>query len=107
MTIQQLLQATTECDNGLLDFNLGTNRSFLYKKKWYPLRATVNFAKELNDESELTTDRALLELGLVLPYTRIDNISFDNQLPVSIDSNEALNEVKILASILRSLTSEH
>jgi hypothetical protein len=49
MNLIELEQSIEECNNGQLNFNLGRNRfAFLYKKKWYPLRATVNRAKELS-----------------------------------------------------------
>jgi len=104
MTIQQILQAINECNNGLLDFNLGNNRSFLFNKNWYPLRATVNRARELNGETELTTDRALFELCTILHYTRIDEVSFVNNLPIVINPTETMEEIKKIATILKSLT---
>ncbi len=104
MTIHQILQAINECDNGQIDFNLGNNRSFLFNKNWYPLRATVNRAKELNGEPELTTDRALFELCTILHYTRIDEVNFINNFPVAITQLEAMAEIRKIASILKSLT---
>lgn len=47
MNKQNLMQAINECNNGQLSFNLGNNRSFVYKKKWYPLRASINRAREI------------------------------------------------------------
>jgi hypothetical protein len=104
MTIQQLLQAINECNNGQLHFNLGNYRSFLINKRWYPLRATVNRAREINGETELTTDRALLELCNILHYTRIEEVSFENNQPVVINPNETIEEIGKIATILKSLT---
>ena len=56
MTIVELLQSIAECNIGQLNFKLGQNRfSFLYAKHWYPLRATVNRARELNNEGSNLT----------------------------------------------------
>jgi hypothetical protein len=104
MNKQNLMQAINECNNGQLSFNLGNNRSFLFKKKWYPLRATINRAREINQESELTTDRALLELCITFDYVKIGEINFTNNLPVAINQNEILNEVKLIAGILNGLS---
>jgi nitric oxide synthase oxygenase domain/subunit len=82
---------------------LGNNRAFLFDRKWYPLRTTVNRAKTLSKETELTTDRALFELNSILHYIRIDEVSFVNHLPAEIDSGETLEGVRKLAAILKSL----
>jgi hypothetical protein len=103
MNLQNLLHAINECDHGELVFNLGNNRSFLYQKKWYPLRATINRARGLNSENELTTDRALLELSTILDYIRIGEIMFKSYLPVSINHAETIIEIKKIANILNSL----
>jgi hypothetical protein len=106
MTITELLQSITECNNGQLNFNLGTNRfAFLYSKKWYPLRATVNRAKELsNENANLTKNEALVELVNILPYTRVDEIEFLNNFPVEISNVEILEEVNKISIILQQLT---
>lgn len=104
MRKQDLLQAIRTCNAGTLQFNLGISRAFLYSKRWYPLRATVNYARALNGKSELTTDRALVELVYLQPYTRVSDINFTNNLPVSIGQPEAILEVKELAGILKRLT---
>ena len=104
MTQNELMIAIEDCNNGHLNFNLGYNRAFLFSKRWYPLRATVNHARSIIHETELTTDRALLELVLVLPYTRISEIEFVNNFPVELNQNELFEEVKKIAAILNSLT---
>lgn len=104
MTQHELIIAIEDCNKGQLNFNLGRNRAFLFSKRWYPLRATVNHAREFIFETELTTDRALLELVLVLPYTRISEIEFVNNFPVELNQNELFEEVKKIARILNSLT---
>jgi hypothetical protein len=104
MTKQNLIQAINECNNGQLSFNMGNNRSFLFDKNWYPLRATINRAREINHETELTTDRALLELCMTFDYIKIGEVYFINCFPVAINQTEILNEVKCIADILRQLS---
>ena len=102
--MQNLLQAINECNNGQLVFNLGNSRSFLHNKKWYPLRATINRSRAVNDEPELTSDRALVELCHTLDYIRIEEIDFTNNLPVSLNQSDIINEVQKISIILKSLT---
>lgn len=104
MTIEQILQAINECNNGQLNFNLGSNRSFLFNKRWYPVRSTINRAREINGEAELTTDRAQIELCTILHYTRIDEVRFSNNRPVLINQVETIDEIKKISIILTSLT---
>ena len=89
-----------------MNFNLRSNLiAFLYKKKWYPLRATVNRAIVKNNETvELTTHNALLELVILLPYTRVEKIEFLNNFPVKINSDDTLVEVNKISIILQQLT---
>lgn len=103
MELQNLLKAINDCNNGNLTFNLGNNRSFLFNKKWYPLRATINSARAQCHESELTTDRALLELCLTMDYIKIGEVNYKNNLPVLINQAEALKEVSKITDILKGL----
>lgn len=104
MTLHHLLQAIQECDNGQFAFNTGEIRAFLFGKKWYPLRATINRAREIaNETSDLTTDRALVELVYLNKWTRVSDVLFQNQTPLSIDTNEELKEAKQLSATLNSL----
>ncbi len=103
MELQNLLKAINDCNNGNLPFNSGNNRSFLFNKRWYPLRATINSARAQCQESELTTDRALLELCLTMDYVKIGEVDFKNNLPVSINQAEALKEVSKITDILKGL----
>ena len=106
MNLTELEKAITECNNGNLNFNLRSNLiAFLYKKKWYPLRATVNRAIVINNKTiELTTHNALLELVILLPYTRVKKIEFLNNFPVEINSDDTLEEVNKISIILQQLT---
>jgi hypothetical protein len=104
MTEQDLNKAIEECDNGLLIFNLGSHRSFLFKNKWYPLRAVVNRAMQISGKNELTTDRALLLLSQVCHYTRIDKVVFREYSPVLLDNSQKMAELKKISSILSDLT---
>lgn len=105
MTIESLLIAINECNNGDLNFNLGETRSFLFHKKWYPLRATVNRARELSNETpDLTPDRALVELVFLNLWVRVQVIRFNHHLPIEATSDQTSNEVKSLSEILYNLT---
>lgn len=104
MKLEHLLQAIEVCDQGFLQFNLGHKRAFLFGKKWYPLRATINHGRSINKESALTTDRALLELIRLLPYSNIKEIYFSNSTPVVLTQTEITEEVNKITHVLKSLT---
>jgi hypothetical protein len=104
MNKQNLMQAINECNNGQLPFNLGNNRSFLFNKKWYPLRATINRARAINHEGELTTDRALLALCTILDYIKIGEVDFTTYIPIEINQSEIINEVKLISDLLKGLS---
>ena len=105
MTLQHFIQAIQECDNGQLQFNLGNPESFLFEKKWYPLRATLRRAAENAGDPEITTTQGALDelvsLGL---WTRVKKISFHLRRPVDINQNELIEEVKALSGKLFRLT---
>src|SRR5688572_26934882 len=106
MTVIHLNQAIQECNDGQLDFNLGEVRSFLYEKKWYPLRATINRAATLaNENNDLTTDRALVQLVYLNLWTRVSDINFQTPFPLEINNNEFLEETKKLSKILFAITN--
>lgn len=107
MTIENIRQAIETCDNGDLNFNLGNNRSLLYNSKWYPLRAVVNFARGINNEGDLTTNNAQLALSLVIPYLRIARIDFLDHLPIALNNNEKLNEIKFINEIIGGLVNNN
>lgn len=105
MTKQELILAIEECDKGLFVFNNGSHRSFLYQNNWYPLRATVNRARQIAGEDELTTDRALWQLSQILDYIRIDEVVFEGNFPIVISQYEKMAEIKKVSSILNDLTA--
>ncbi len=105
MILQNLNQATQECNIGALNFNLGEVRAFLFENKWYPLRATINRASELaHENNNLTTDRALVQLVYLGVWTRIKDVTFHNQLPITLNDNEKLFESNKLAQKILILT---
>lgn len=104
MTILNLIESIQECDNGQVLFNLGKMRSFLYKNNWYPLRAIINHASNLAGEnSDLTTDQALVKLVGLGFWTRVENIDYTNNFPVVC--NETVNEINKLINVLYYLSS--
>lgn len=105
MTINHLLQAIDDCNNGHLVFNLGNVRAFLHGKRWYPLRATINRgAEHANENSDLTTDRALVALVYLGVWTRVKDINFENQLPAEAQPDEISEETRRLSKILYQIT---
>jgi hypothetical protein len=105
MTINHLNQAIADCNNGLIQFNLGSPRSFLFENKWYPLHAVYNYASGLaNQPNDIPVDSALtLLLRDLLPYTRIKNVAFNNHLPVPLTDAEKLEESRNLSMMLSQL----
>jgi hypothetical protein len=104
MTINHLSNAIQECDNGLLQFNLGNPESFLYGKCWYPLRATVKRAAEIaGDPPITTTDGALVKLVDLGLWTKIQKVTFLNHNPVELNQNDKLEQTKTLITLLTSL----
>jgi hypothetical protein len=100
------MQAIQECDNGQLQFNLGIVRAFLYGKKWYPLRATLNrAATHANEPDNLTTDRALVQLVYLDVWTRVTDINFQTHLPVLGDVVCLNEEIKKLSRVLFLITN--
>jgi hypothetical protein len=104
MNVNDIITAINACNQGNVEFNLGTNRAFLYGKKWYPLRGLVNHAKRLTGENgDLTTDRALVEFSYLMPYVRIADIQFNNQLPVEIGQETVIDEMRYLTDTMKRL----
>jgi len=108
MTKDELVMAIDECNNGQLNFNLGSERfSFLYGAGWYPLRATVNRAREISNEScNLTKDQAMAELIKILPYIRVSEIEFMEVAPVKLKNQEIIHEINILIDMIKNVTME-
>jgi hypothetical protein len=105
MTIENLIEAIEYCDNGNLDFNLKIKRAFLFNCKWYPLRATINLARRLaNQKDDLTTNLAQIELSNLIFWVRISNVYFKECLPVPLNNEEKLQEIKRLSKLIQDLT---
>lgn len=105
MTIQNLNSAIQTCNQGLLQFNNGNVRAFLYKNQWYPLRAIVNKARTEAGEDELTTDRALVEISYLLTHIRIEDKEFNNNFPIEIDNQNRLQEINYLCNLISELSN--
>lgn len=106
MTTSNLIQSIQDCDNGNIIFNLGNSRSFLFKKKWYPLRAVINNANNLAGEnSDLTTDQALVKLVGLGFWTRIENVDYTTNFPVLCSELNTMNEINKLINVLYYLST--
>jgi len=105
MTLDHLMQAIQDCNQGLLDFNLGNSRSFLWGKSWYPLRATINAAATYaHERNDLTTHSALNEIVGLGIWTRIAEIQYHFSFPVPLRDlsihEEAMELSKIIITLL-------
>ncbi len=103
MNRHHLQQAIHDCNNGVVPFNMGLSRAFLYGNKWYPLRGVVNYAQQLAGEEELTTDRALVAYVYLGYYARISDVNFENNFPVILNSNEKMAEAHSISEMLEML----
>lgn len=101
-----LLEAIEQCTNGNVPFNLGRSRAFLYGNHWYPLRAVINYARQLAGEGELTTDRALVLLAYLGNNLRVQDINFNNTFPVKLTAAQIIAEANKLAQTLQRLVSQ-
>jgi len=106
MTIQHILQAISDSEDGRMHFNNRIDlHCFLYINTWYPLRAIVNHASALaNENEEYTKDGALYELSRLLPYVKIKQVTVENNELVSLTSAEKLSEIAALSDMIKQLT---
>ncbi len=105
MTAENLKSAIQTCNDGLLEFNNGIVRSFLYGKYWYPLRATVNKARLEAGQEELNTDRCLVELVYLLPYIKVEKKEFNNSFPIEINDGDKFREISYLSEMIIKMSS--
>jgi hypothetical protein len=106
MNEHSLLEAINTCNQGGVQFNLGNNRAFLFGPKWYPLRAVINHALALDNLTEVTTDRALVELVYLGFYVRIEDIQFNDHFPVPLNGVEVVREANKISFHLARLTAQ-
>ena len=105
MTFENLLEAIEDCNNGLIGFNNGEARAFLYDKNWYPLYAVMNKGFEIALEPAEVSDRSTVKLTYLLPYTRIkERVLFNANLPVPLNNTEVLEEYRLLTNRMQELT---
>lgn len=106
MGINHILLAIQACNQGLVVFNQGNIRAFLYKNKWYPLRAIVNHAAQLaGEDNNLTTDQGLVRMVYLNMWLRVCDIDFNDNHPVEVNQNLIASEVRNLSNILYHLTN--
>lgn len=105
MTVKDIIQATLDCDNGLVNFNNGNNRSFCFNSKWYPLRTVINRASTLaNLPDNLTTDEALKELVYIFSYVKIRDVIYENNDLPLLTNSEKFDEINILSDMIQKLS---
>jgi hypothetical protein len=98
---------------GVLSWNNGTVRCFLYDGRWFPLRATVNHARALAGLEEVNSNRCSSELSqLVSPFKlSIQDVNLvANQLGIADEAQRqmqkgnvwvALNELNALRELVK------
>ncbi len=80
MTYNAFLNALNACSQGQVHFNQGLIYAFLFRKKWYPLRAIVNYANQTN---HLTKDQSQREFIGLLTNVKIRECN----LPINLQFN--------------------
>ena len=104
MQLQHFHSAISDYDNGVRSIQNGKLRAFLYKRKWYPLRAVVNRAEVIATglHQDWNVEKCLTELAYIFPYyLRIEDIHFTGA-PVSISDSEAIMEIERVKDVLQS-----
>jgi hypothetical protein len=104
MTIKNLREAIIACNEGRLQFPKRLLRSFLFEGYWYPLRRTINHARELSNLPKGTTDRDFVDFAFLLPYVRMGEKAYQDNLPIQMSSDEKFEEIRLLTEIIDSLT---
>ncbi len=70
-------------NNGGIQFNLGTNWSFLFNNQWYPTRAfMIAYYQQLGQDINCNLYQATFELYKFIPIVSAD-ITYVNYLPIS------------------------
>lgn len=101
MELEHILHAIDDFNNGIIGADNGIVRSFLYRQRWYPLRRVVNHAHHLAHEAEHTVDVCTKDLAYVMPYLRIENITFEQNGFVGLNNEEILQEARYISEVLR------
>jgi hypothetical protein len=106
MNVSHIEQALLDCEHGKVQIQARKSQdAFLYKKKWYPIKAIGIRAYEIaNERPPANTHEMTMRLAEQLGYLRFAEIDFSNRKPVPLaDTTDILVEVKQLANLLNEL----
>lgn len=82
MNTQVFFSVIDQFNQGHIQFNLGTNWSFLFNNQWYPTRALmITYYQQLGQNNECNLYQAVFELSKFMPMVSAD-ITYDNCFPV-------------------------
>jgi len=83
MNTQIFFSVIEHYNRGDIQFNLGTNWSFLFNNQWYPTRAfMIAYYQQLGQNNECNLHQAVFELSKFMPIVSAD-ITYDNCFPVA------------------------
>ena len=83
MNTQIFFSVIEHFNRGAIQFNLGTNWSFLFNNQWYPTRAfMIAYYQQLGQNNECNLHQAIFELSKFMPIVSAD-ITYGNNLPVA------------------------
>ena len=83
MNIQVFFSVINQFNEGGIQFNSGTNWSFLFNNQWYPTRAfMIAYYQQLGKHHECNLYQAVFELSKFIPIVSSD-VTYSNYLPVA------------------------
>lgn len=85
MNTIHFFQAISDFDNGMVNFNLGENWSFLFNQKWYPTRAFMRHYLELNGtpNDNIVLYQSVNELSKFIPVFSSE-VNYTEHLPINL-----------------------
>ena len=84
MNNQIFLMTINEFDQGLVQFNLGENWSFIFNQKWYPTRAFMNrYNFNSGIENQINLHSSTHELSKLFPVVSSE-INYTYHRPVEV-----------------------
>ena len=85
MNTIHFFQAISDFDNGMVNFNLGENWSFLFNQKWYPTRAFMRHFLMLNrtPNDKITLHQSVNELSKFIPVFSSE-VNYTEHLPINL-----------------------
>lgn len=85
MNTELFFQTVSNFDNGLVNFNLGSNWSFLFNQKWYPTRAFMRHYLELNGtpNDNIILYQSVNEISKFIPVYSSE-VNYTEHIPVNL-----------------------